>query len=203
MVFTLLVLAMIPRDKPAFDPDAFMNPPAAASTAEAETHAHNLSVFAEGVMQRLAEQPERLPEYPQSIRVDALDQGRGLDPVLPAAYRATMPWEALLLPVPEADDEGEEAGLNGIGAVIAFVNPVNLPRRMRSVDIARGLKLTAGDEVPVGLVRNGMLLSEDLVSPTVAKGFGQVRNLPQIPELQNAPAIVVCLDPHFCGAPDA
>ena len=50
MVFTLLVLAMIPRDKPAFDPDAFMNPSAAASTAEAETHAHNLAVFAEAVL---------------------------------------------------------------------------------------------------------------------------------------------------------
>ncbi|MEO0393144.1 MAG: hypothetical protein AAF213_07850 [Pseudomonadota bacterium] len=194
MVITLLVLAMIPRDKPAFDPLAFMNPPAAASTAEAEVHAHNLSVFAEAVMQRLVEDPDSLPRYPDRIRVDQLESGRGTDPVLPGSYRYTMPWEAILLPL---DDENQ--GVAGVGAIVAFITPANLTRGVKPVDLARGLKLTAGDEVPVGLIRDGQLLSDGFINPQVAKGFGAVRNLPAVADLTNAPAIVVCLNQRFCA----
>ena len=200
MVITLLVVALMPGDRDAFDPLDFMNPRAAARTAEAEVHAHSMSVFAEAVMARLAEFPESLPRYPDAIRVDQLDRNRRYAPVLPRDYRPTMPWQAYLLPAREpADSDAGPGGIDGVGAVVAFVNPAYLPPDVRAVDVAFGLRLTAGGDVPVGLLRNGQLLTQDFSKPNVINGFGTIHDLPSTRENQNAPAIVVCLDNTYCG----
>ncbi|MBV6633403.1 MAG: hypothetical protein KI792_10295 [Alphaproteobacteria bacterium] len=200
-MFSLFVLLMLPADREAFDELAFMNPPAAASTAEAEVHAHSLSVFAEAVMARLNQFPESLPRYPNAVTVATLDQNPRYAPVLPASYNPTMPWRAYLLPVKEAGSGVAATETDpGIGAVVAYVNQANLPRTMRPVDIARGLRLTAGGQVTVGLLSQGSLLTDSFTHPGVERGFGRLRGLPFDQTTQNAPAIVICLSQEYCGA---
>ena len=112
-----------------------------------------------------------------------------------------MPWRAYLMPVqvPGAGVAATESD-PGVGALVAYVNRANLPGNMRPVDIARGLRLTAGDQVTVGLLSQGTLLTDSFTHPSVDRGFGRLRGLPSDPTTQNAPAIVVCFSQEFCGA---
>jgi hypothetical protein len=189
LVFSLLVLAMLPRDRQAFDPLDFVNPGAAAQTAEAEVHAHSMSIFAEALMMRLEQFPDSLPHYPSAVLVTELDKDRRYADVLPRAYRPTLPWQAYIV-----DDPARQ----GVAGVVVFLNAANLPPDMRPVDLGRALRLTAGNQTPVGLYRDGELLTHDFTNPNVVKANISLTALSGSDLHQNAVAIVVCSEGDFC-----
>lgn len=191
LIISLFVLTLLPRDRGAFEPLGFMSAASAAHSAEAEVHAHSLSVFTEAIMARLEDDPESLVLFPRPIGIADLRDNPYYQPVLPASYRPSLPWQAFVLP---------GNGIGEVGAVVAFINPGNLPPTVRPVDLARGLHLTAGRQVTVGLFHDGTLLTEGFTYPQVAHAFGAIHDIPDGGVIQDrAPMIVVCLDKRYCG----
>jgi len=188
VIFVVMTAMMMPGRVLPFSELAFSNPDAAADMGKAEVFAHNMSVYAESLMDVWRQDPSLITYYPMEMTPE--DLRRIAPDALPVDYRPVLPWRAFLLKKANTPD-----------ALVVMVAEADLPSRLSNAELAQGLRLTAGRQTPVGIVRHGELGMEDLTIPVVREKYNSVIDLPQDVLHDGAVAVVVCFQKGYCRAP--